>query len=822
MGKYNVVVIGSGIIGSAAIYHFAKLGWKQVLLIDKGNLWENDGSTSHAPGGVVAMSHSKLLTQLAVYGADLLASLEPFSKDRKTYSEVGCLDIATTDRRWNDLKRLHAEAKSYGVETHLLTPAESKAKSPLLDTKQFLGGLFVKKGGVASGAQASGAMVRDAQNLGHIEVHGNTTVTEFEIKNGRILALRTNNPDLDRIECEQVLICANIWSPALMEKLSINIPLVAFEHQYIITPPLPELAHYQEHRTEDEVHHVGFRDVDHTMYCRYHWDAVGVGSYWHQPHMLYSRDVNKTALRPFTPEDFEEPWKYFGEIMPAVKGVNTFTRSFNGMFAFTVDGMPIIGESHIHGLWVATGAWLTHGPGVAKTAVEWMTNGYTEWDTRQMSLQRFQPHVHTKHYMDRTSLKNYREIYEIVHPRQPLSEPRNVRFTPFFVRHQEIKASFTEFAGIEVPNWFEENSPLLDKYKDQIPVRSGWAAEYWSPIAGAEHLATRETAGLFDLTGLAIIEVQGAGALQFINFLCTAEMDKPVGSVMYTLWLDTKGGVRRDLTVARLANDKFWLMVGEGSRPQDLAWVEAHARAKQSVAITDVSSSWAAIGLWGPNARKILSKVTETDLHNENFPFYTCQWIEIGPVPVLAVRISYAGELGWELHMPFDQGLRVWDSIWDAGKGLELISAGMTAFDSLRLEKGYRLWGRDIDTERNAYEAGLGWSVRLDKAHDFVGKAASKIIKARGITNKLCCLTMECPGGAAFGYEPIFLNNACVGHVTSGNYGYSVGKYVLYGYLPTECAEIGTRLEIEYFGDRYPVAVAPDPIFDPKSKRLKM
>lgn len=819
--KYSVIVIGSGIVGAAAVYHFAKMGWKDVLLIDKGELWENDGSTSHAPGGVVALGHSKLLTQMAVYGSDLIAGLKPWSADRKMVNPVGGLDVATSERRWNDIKRLHGESKSYHVESHLLTPAEAAVRSPHINPDMIYGGIFIPKGMIVAGSHVSAALARDAAQMSSVECLSHTAVTDFEVKNGRITAVLTSNPDCRRLECETALICANIWAPALAAKLGVQIPLVAFEHQYVVTEPLPVLSQFKDHKVDEEVPFVGFRDVDHTMYCRYHWDSLGVGSYWHRPHMVYSKDVAKTAMHPFTPEDFAGPWEHFSKLVPAVNGHDTFIRAFNGMFAFSVDGMPIIGESHIGGLWVATGSWLTHGAGVAKSAVEWMTTGQTEWDMRQVHLHRFQTHVTTKNFMDRISIKNYREIYEIVHPRQPLSEPRNVRFTPFFSRLKELKANFTAFAGLEVPNWHEENSRLLEKYDDRIPERQGWAAEYWSPIAAAEHLATRETAGLFDLTGLALIEVSGSGALKFVNYLCTADVDKPVGSVIYTLWLDKKGGVRRDLTVARLGEQKFWMMVGDGTRPQDLAWVRSHAPTDGSVHIADVSDAWSALGLWGPNARHILSKVTDADLSNDAFPFYTSRWIDIGPARVLALRISYAGELGWELHMPFDQGLAVWDAIWEAGREYGLISSGMTAFETLRLEKGYRLWGTDMYTEQNAYEAGLGWTVKLDKPGDFLGKSASQAIKAAGIKRKLCCLTLEHPRAAAFGYEPIFSDVECIGHVTSANYGYSVGKYILYGYLPKEFSAAGTDLWIEYFGERYPVKVTSDPVFDPKGERMK-
>jgi dimethylglycine oxidase len=819
--SYRVIVIGSGIVGASTVYHLAKSGWKDILLIDKGELWENDGSTSHAPGGVVALSHSKLLTQMAVYAADLYQSLAPFSPQRSMVNPVGGMDVATSERRWADIKRLHSESKAFGVEAYLLSPDEAAAKSPLLNPKEIFGGIFIKKGQIVSGAHVSGALVRDAQTMSNVETAANTALTDFEVSNGRIVAIRTNNPEFDRIECENVVLCANIWAPAISEKLNIKLPLMAFEHQYAVTSPLPELAQYKDHKVEDEVPFVGFRDVDHTMYYRYHWDSIGVGSYWHKAHMVHPRDVKKSAMHPFTPEDFAEPWEHAKKMAPILNSSTGFIRAFNGMFAFPVDGYPMIGEANVKGVWVAAGSWLTHAGGVGKSVVEWMTNGETEWDMRQAHIHRFQPHVTTQNFIDRISVKNYREIYEIVHPRQPLSEPRNIRLTPFYDRIKALGAEFTAFAGIEVPNWHAENTRLLEKYEEQIPPREGWAAQFWSPIAATEHLATRESAGVFDLTGLALIEVSGPGALTYVNYLCSNEMDKPVGQVVYTLWLTKSGGVRRDLAVARLAEDKFWMMVGDGTRPQDLDWVNRHAPKDGSVVVTDVSDSWAAMGLWGPNARKILSKVTSTDLSNESFPFYTSQWIEIGPVRVLAIRISYAGELGWELHVPYDQGGLVWDQIWEAGHEFGLISAGMTAFDTLRIEKGYRLWGADVYTEYNAYESGLGWTVKLDKPSDFLGKEASRELKAKGLKKKLCCLTLDNPRAAAFGYEPIFSNGSCIGIVTSANFGYSVGKYVLYGYVAKDYTKLGTKLEIEYFGDRYPVTVENDPLFDPKGERMK-
>ena len=818
--KVRLVIVGAGIVGCSAAYHLTKLGWRDILVLDKGELFENDGSTSHAPGGVVALSHSKLLTRMAIYSSDLYRSLPPFRDDRHTYNPVGSLEVAISQPRWEDLIRLHGESKSYGVETHLLTPLETKAKVPLLNEKAVVGSLFIPKGAIVAGWHVSGALAGAAEATGGATFVGQTPVTELEVNDGRVVAVQTGNPDLPRIECEQVLLCTNIWAiPALSQKLALPLPLMAFEHQYVITSPLPELAQFDRANKDDEIIYPTMRELDSTMYYRHHWDSLGIGSYKHHPRMVHPGQVGKSAMRSFTPNDFEVAWQQAQQIIPALRQTD-LTTQFNGMFAFSVDGYPVMGESAVQGVWLAVASWITHAGGVGKSIAEWMAHGETEWDMRQTHINRFAAHQTTQTYIDTICRKNYREVYDIVHPRQPLTEPRNVRLSPFHPRLESRQAHFIPFAGLELPNWYAENERLLAQYQDRVPARSGWAAQHWSPIQGAEHLATRENVVLFDLTGLSIIEVRGAGALKFVNYLCSNQMDRPVGQVIYTTWLTPGGGLKRDLTAARLAGDRFWLFVGEGTRPQDLTWVVQHAPDDGSVVVSDISDSYTAVGLWGPNARRVLSKVTNADLGNAAFPYFTSQWIEIGPTPVLALRISYAGELGWELHPPVDAALPVWDRLWEAGAEFDLVAAGMGAFDSLRLEKGYRLWGTDIHTEYTPYEAGLDWTVKLNKG-DFIGRAACLKAKESAPKKTLCCLTLEDPAGVALGYEPILDGEACIGHVTSANYGYSVGKFIVYGYLPPAYTQAGTHLEIEYSGQRFKAVVTDEPLYDPEMARMK-
>ncbi|MCA9973027.1 MAG: FAD-dependent oxidoreductase [Anaerolineales bacterium] len=815
----RLVIIGSGIVGCAAAYHLTKFGWRDVLVVDKGELFENDGSTSHAPGGVVPLSHSKLLTQMGIYSADLFGSLAPARADRHTFNPVGQLEVAISEARWQDLIRLHGEARSFGVETHLLTPAETRAKLPLINEDAFVGSLFVPKGAIVKGADVSAALARDAEATGGARFVGHTAVSRIETANGRVTAVHTTNPALPRIACEQVLLCANIWAPAISEALGVPLPLMAFEHQYVITKPLPPLAQFDRSNKDDEVVYPTMRELDSTMYYRKHWDSYGIGSYFHAPHMVRPKDVGKSAIHPFTPDDFfGRPWDQAQRLLPILWGAELET-AFNGMFAFSVDGYPIIGETHVKGLWTAVASWITHAGGVAKSVAEWMAHGEPEWDLRQAHVHRFHRFQTTDAFTRIITQKNYREVYDIVHPRQPLTEPRRVRLSPFHPRLEALQASFTTFAGLELPNWFASNNQLLEKYADRIPPRAGWAAAYWSPIQGAEHLATRENVALFDLTGLSIIEVAGPGAADFTNYLCSNQMDVPIGRAVYTLWLTPHGGVRRDLTAARLAADRYWLFVGEGTLPMDLAWVRQHAPADGSVTVTDVSNSYTALGLWGPNARRVLEKVTDADVGNAAFPYFTSQWITIGTAPVLALRISYAGELGWELHVPMDMALPVWDALWAAGREFDLVPAGMGAFDSLRLEKGYRLWGGDVYTEYDPYQSGLGWTVKLNKG-DFIGRDACLALTEKPLKKKLCCLTFD-DGGMAFGYEPVLLNGRCVGHVTTANYGYAVGRFILYAYLPTDLAQPGTRLEVEYFGQRHPATVTAEPLYDPNMACLK-
>ncbi len=819
--KARLVIVGSGIVGASAAYHLTKMGWRDIMVLDQGHPHQNAGSTSHAPGGVVPLSHSMQMTRFAAYSSKLFSQLTPYREDMHTFHPVGQMEIAISQERWVDLKRLHGEAKSFGMEAHLLSPSEMKAMVPTFNEDALVGCVYTPEGAMVAAWHVSAALARDAMATGGAEFIGNTEVTKLDVKNGKITGVSTNNPEMPYIACEQVLLCTNIWGPVLTEEYGIRLPFMGYEHQYVITKPLEGLSEYDPTNKDDETTYPIMRELDSAMYYRKHWDQIGIGSYQHAPLTVAPREVGATAMRDFTPEHFAEPWKQAQHVMPILKTADPeFHHAFNGIFAFPVDGYPMLGETTINGLWTAIGSWITHSGGVGKTIAEWMTEGDTEWDMRQCDVNRFADYQTTPTFVRAICDKNYREIYDIIHPKNELSAPRNVRLSPFHPRLEALDAHLIAAAGIESPNWFESNARLLEKYEDQIPDRSGWGAMFWSRIQGAEHLETRNNAALFDLTGLSIIEVRGSGALSYVNQLCSNDVAKPIGKVVYTLWLTPKGGVKRDLAVVRLAEDQIWMFVGEGSLPQDLDWVKRNAPKDGSVTINDVSNSYSALGLWGPNARKILEKVTPNDVSNEAFPYFTAQWIDIAGAFVLALRVSYAGELGWELHIPMDQSLPVWDAVWEAGREFDMIPAGMGAFDSLRLEKGYRLWGGDVYTEYDPYQSGLGWTVRLKK-DDFIGKNACVELKEKPLKKKLCCLTLDDPEATLFGYEPIMNNGDCVGHITTANYGYSVGKYIAYGYLPKDYTQPGTELDVIYLTGRYKAVVTDEPLYDKEMARLK-
>jgi dimethylglycine oxidase len=818
--RAQTVIVGAGIVGASAAYHLADLGVTDVLVIDQGRLFATGGSTSHAPGLVFQTNGSRTMCRIAQDSVALYDTLEVDGEP--AWYSVGGLELATTPERIAELKRRQGFARSWGIEgTELLSPAECAERSPLLDASTVLGGYWVPSDGAGKGVKIVEALARGAQAAG-IRFEGGVTVTGFDVTDGQVYAVETAQ---GRIECERVLLCAGLWGPTVGAMAGVPIPLVAVQHQLVWTDPVPELAPLRDAWAKHPI----VRHQDVSLYFRQREDHYGVGNYRHEPIVTPQSAIRapggamQPSLMPFTPEDFDLCEVETSRLFPALRGrmrPSDPERSLNGMFSFTPDASSVVGESAtVRGFWVCEAVWVTHAAGMARQAVEWMVAGEPTYDLAEADANRFYPFQTTAPYVIERGKQQYREVYDILHPRQQPSKPRNLRLTPFYNRHVELGASFVTGAGWERPQWFEANRDLVRGVTHEWARRSGWAAREWSPIEGAEHLAVRSDAGLFDLTAYLKLRVQGPDALAFLERVCANRIDRPVGSVVYTSMLTPRGGIRCDLTVTRHDDDVFLVVTGGGSGMHDLAWLRAQVRDGERVRIFDGSSRSFVLGLFGPKARDVLSATTEDDVSNDAIPYMTGREIEIGEVPVFAQRISYVGELGWELYGPFEMGARVWDRLWEAGREHGLIAAGLGAFDSLRLEKGYRLWGQDIGTEYDPISAGLGFAVKWDK--DFQGKQALERIRDEGPAKRLSAMTLDDPRAVVLGKEPIRRGDDVVSYATSANYGFSIGRGIVYGYLPSAIAQEGTPVEVEYFGERIAATVAADPLFDPKGARLK-
>jgi len=805
------VIVGAGIVGCSAAYHLARLGVTDVVVIDQGPLFETGGSTSHAPGGVFQVNFAQVMTRFASYTVRLYGGLRP--PTGPAWYGVGGLEVAWTPERMHDLRRKIGVARSWGVEAELLSPAEARRLNPLLSPR-ILGAFHVPSDGIARAVRAAEAMAADAGARG-VEFNGHGEVTGFDIANGRVTGVRTAK---GRIDCEMALIATGIWAPRTGALAGINIPLVPMQHQYAITGPLPELL-----GETAEVRHPVMRHQDRSMYFRQERDAYGIGSYRHEPlpvdpATLASRPRNgrAPAIREFLPGLFAEPLEHARELMPALRGVEP-VHSINGIFSFTPDGMPLLGESpQVRGLWVAAAVWITHAGGVGKTMAEWMTLGAPEWDMRECDIARFHAHALEPSYVLARSSQQYREVYDIFHPKQQPSVARNVRVSPFHPRETELKARFGDSGGWERPLWYEVNR----RATGGGPAFSGWEALEWSPAIAAEHLATRERAAVFDMTPLTRIAVEGPAALELLQRLTANQVDRPPGRAIYTSMLTPTGGIRCDLTVLRRSVDRFLVVTGGSTGAYDLDWIRRHAVGRRDVHIQDVTAETCCLGLWGPRSREVLRSISGDDLTNEAFPYLGVREIQVGDVPAMAVRISYLGELGWELYTAVESGLQLWDAVWSAGRRWDVVAAGTQAQDSMRLEKGYLLWGADIHTDYNPLEAGLGFAVKMDKG-SFNGREALLNARRDGIMRRLCCLVLDDPGAVVMGKEPILIDGSVAGFVTSAGYGYSIGRCIALGYLPVVSAGPGTRVEIEYFGRRSPATVRKAPLFDPGNVRLR-
>ncbi|MGB1250403.1 MAG: GcvT family protein [Candidatus Promineifilaceae bacterium] len=815
--KVQTIIIGAGIVGVSVAYHLAQMGVKDILLLDKGNLDHNPGSTSHAPGGLRSLTTSDFFTRLGYASRQVYDKLPLAIEGREQFFRTGLMQVANSAERFSSYKRIEEMGMIHGIEANLLTANEVHDLLPLIDPSTIYGGIHVPSSGTVKTSLIATSMRRIAENMGAVESHGDTLVTEIIEEGGVVKGVLTDNPAMPRIDCERIVLCSNIWAPVLCQKLGVPMPLYPGEHQYIYTDPTPALDAYSH--TESGIPITTMDDI--SVYFRQHGNRIGIGSYHHPARLVDPNAIIRhDAKMPFTPEDFTDAWRLMQHHMPVLKDTNV-SHGFNGMFAFTVDHYPIMGQSQIKGLWTNVGMWLSFASEAGRVLSQWMETGDPGMDVSVADINRFHPHQHNDEFLRRQSKYYYEIGFDILHPNQVASSVRNLRTSPHHAQMQALGGQMIPIAGIETPWYYESNRPLLETYGDQFPHRTGYDATGWSPIIGAEHLALREKVGMMDWSAaIGPIEISGSGALDYLNYICTNQIDIPVGRVTYTLLLTPQGKIKRDVTILRLAADKFWLLTGKGNMPAEIAWMRQFLPSDGSVRLENLSEQYMSLALWGPNARKVLETVTRSDVSDEALPFYTAKTLDIGMATAKVIRISYAGELGYEFYAPITFGSHLWDTLYQAGQEYGLVPVGVAALFSLRIEKGFLITGSDMTVKDTPYEAGMGWTVKTKKG-DFIGRQATITAKKAGPSKKLITLTFDDPSAIMYGYEPVMVGDKVVGQITSGEYGYSVGKFIALAYVDPAYTAKGTELRVRYTGNFYTGVVSDSVQFDRAGGRMR-
>jgi len=803
----QVVIIGGGVGGCSIAYHLTKMGWKDVVLLERHEL--TAGSTWHSAGLVGQLRSDANLTRMMYYSTDLYRKLKDETGVDTGWREVGGLRLASSQERMEDIRRMVGMARSFDMPMEIITPKDAYDLFPIMSMEGVVGAAYTPNDGVIDPTGLTNALAAGAKSRG-ARFFEETDVEQIVVKNGEVTEVVTSR---GRIKTENVVNAAGQWGAEVGRMVGLNLPVVPMAHLYIITKPIEGVQH--EFPT--------LRDPDLLVYWREEVGGLITGGYERDPAPFGMDGIPKDFKYQLLAPD----WERFGPLMensikrvPAVETAEII-QLLNGPEGFTPDGEFLLGPTEVKGFWVAC-AFCAHGlagaGGIGKVMAEWIIEGHPEWDVWRLDVRRFGTNYASQDYILKRTLETYTKYYDIHYPGEERMTGRNLRLSPTYPRLRELGASFGEKTGWERVNFIKSYEGLARHGHEP----KGWAHHNWSRAIGYEHLMTRKTAALFDETSFNKFEVRGPGALDFLNTVCTNQIDRPVGTVVYTQCLNPRGGIECDFTVTRIDDDRFLIITGTAFGQHDSSWLRLNMPTDSSVTLEDVTSKYACIGMWGPKSREILSKVTGADVSNEGFPYMTAKYLTIGSVPLLASRVTYVGELGWEFYCPMEYGLQLWDTLWEAGQPEGLIAAGYKAIDSLRLEKGYRYWSGEISPDYTPLEAGLKFATDFDKP-EFIGREALMQQLETGLKQRLACLSLVDTRVVALGKEPIrpIGSDEIIGWVASGGYCYSVQKSVVYAYLPIDYTSPGTRMEVEFFGESIDCEVVQTPLFDPLGERIK-
>lgn len=807
----RIVVIGGGIVGASVAYHLAAMGESEVVLLERGRL--TSGSTWHAAGLVGQLRTSANITQLLGYSVALYDRLEAETGQATGWKRNGGLRLACNEERWTEVKRQATTARSFGLEMELLSPKEARDLWPLMQVDDVVGAAFLPTDGQVSPSDISAALAKGARIRGAMIREG-VSVTGVEVEGGRVRAVATSE---GRIACEKLVICAGQWSRELGRLAGVNIPLVSVQHQYLITEPIAGVTPGLP----------TLRDPDRLTYWKEEVGGLVMGGYEPNPKLW---DVDPLPSE-FEFQLLQNDLDHFEPIMelalgrvPALGEVG-IRQFINGPESFTPDGNFILGEApEVKGIFVGAGFnafGIAAGGGAGMALAEWVAKGSPPFDLWPVDIRRFGRNHQDLSWIRSRTLEAYARHYTMAWPFEEFESGRPLRRSPLYDRLKAEGAAFGEKLGFERANWF------ADLKAGEIPEdHYTYGRQNWFEAVGREHRAARETAVLFDQTSFAKFELVGRDAEAALSWIAANDVAKPVGHLVYTQMLNRNGGIECDLTVARLAEDRYYIVTGTGFATHDFHWIASNIPEGLDARLSDVTSQNAALVLMGPRARDILEKLTRDDISHAAFPFGRARHLSVAGCPVLALRVTYVGELGWELHVPAEFALTLYDALIAAGKPLGLRLAGYRAIESLRLEKGYRAWGAEIGPDHSPLVAGLGMFVKLKKPTPFLGRTAIEAQAQKPLPRLLAAFTTDDPDIVLLGRETIYRDGERVGWLASGGYGYTVQKPIGYGYVRrAEGVDrdfvLSGRYELEVAGERVAAKAHLDPLYDPQGTRIR-